>query len=594
MTARARVRAGELLCNTSLAFTTAIRHLVDDPLHLVLQSSRRLPYGARARLGRALQAAGRSEGSVRRAAGYWLADLPDDARAALARVRATAPGSLRSRLRGELAVQLACTDTVPGLVLDALPAVRARASWQRGDLSEAVSTAGGARSTRALHARLASEVRVMTPGVAIGPARSPVAVPVASSGALGVLHVLTSSLPHTQSGYALRSHSVLRAQRGAGLRVAGCTRLGYPVSIGRLDARHTDVVDGVVYHRLITPVADRTAEERVHQGVARLLPVVDALGADVLHATTNFMNALVSRSVAARLGIPWVYEVRGLLEQSWVASRPPGAQQDHAWASEKHSVLRARETEMASEADHVFTLSETLRAELVGRGIPDEKISIVPNAVDDALLTADLSPTAARRRLGMPEHGFWVGTVSSLVGYEGLDTLLDAIALLRRRGLDVRGLVVGDGVSRPGLEAHARTLGIASAVTFTGRVDRSQAALHHQALDVFVVPRRDVQVCRTVTPLKPVEAMACARPVIASDLPALAELVQDEVGGLLVPPGNAAALSTAVERLLDEPLLRATLGGGARAAVRNRTWSAVGAVYAETYARLGASRMALR
>ncbi|PFG32276.1 glycosyltransferase family 4 protein [Sanguibacter antarcticus] len=593
MTFLAPARLGELVCNVALAGTTSARHLTDDPLNFVLQTSRRLPRRAREAAGRALRSGARREGSVRRAAGFWLVDRPDEARSVLAQVPTPRPGGWRSRLHGEMAVQLGCTSLVPDLVLERFPAIRARALWSQGDLTAAVTAADVHRSTRALHARLASELHVMTPGALAGDPTPPqttrtsmppeASEPSSMSGpsALSVLHVLTNSLPHTQSGYAQRSHSVLLAQQSAGLQAAAVTRLGYPVSIGRIDARHTDVVDSITYHRLIAPVAERTAHERVLDAVDRLVPVARAHGADILHATTNYMNAVVARSAAQRLGIPWVYEVRGLLEETWVASRPSVAEQERAATSEKYAVLRARETEMALAADHVFTLSETLRHELVERGIPDAHITVVPNAVDEALLTTSLSPAAARRALGLPEDGFWVGTVSSLVDYEGLDTLVDAIAELRGRGIDARGLIVGDGVSRPGLEAQARALGVASAVTFTGRVPRAAAAVHHQALDVFVVPRRDLRVCRLVTPLKPVEAMACARPVVASDLPALAELVTAPGSGRVVSPEAPGALADVLEELASDEALRASLGASGRAFASTRTWGSVGATYRE-------------
>jgi len=90
--------------------------------------------------------------------------------------------------------------------------------------------------------------------------------------------------------------------------------------------------------------------------------------------------------------------------------------------------------------------------------------------VDAALLDVRLDPAQARGRVNLPEEGFWVGTVSSLVDYEGLDALLDAVALLRAEGLDVRVALVGDGVSRSALETRAARLGLGQAAVLPGRV----------------------------------------------------------------------------------------------------------------------------
>jgi glycosyltransferase involved in cell wall biosynthesis len=214
-------------------------------------------------------------------------------------------------------------------------------------------------------------------------------------------------------------------------------------------------------------------------------------------------------------------------------------------------------------------------------------VTLVPNAVDERLLTLpDAGPGAARQELGIPETGFWVGTVSSLVGYEGLDTLIDAVALLRARGVDARACLVGDGVSRPELERRAADAGIADAVLLPGRVPAADAPHWHRALDVFVVPRRDVEVCRQVTPLKPVEAMALGRPVVASDLPALAEVLTDGAGRL-VPAEDAAALADALDEVRQDDATRAGLVAAGREVAAGRTWARNGVRYRELYERLG-------
>jgi glycosyltransferase involved in cell wall biosynthesis len=116
------------------------------------------------------------------------------------------------------------------------------------------------------------------------------------------------------------------------------------------------------------------------------------------------------------------------------------------------------------------------------------------------------------------------------------------------------------------------------------------AVWYHQALDVFVVPRKDLDVTRSVTPLKPVEAMACAKPVVASRLPALAEIVEHEVTGLLTTPGNREELAGALRRLLDDSRLAAEFGQRGRTRVlKERTWSANTAALIEELETLGVS-----
>ncbi len=194
---------------------------------------------------------------------------------------------------------------------------------------------------------------------------------------------------------------------------------------------------------------------------------------DVVHATTPTRPAR-RRAAARRLGVPWVYEVRGLPEETWAAShRTPDARRA-AEASDRYALIRAKETELALAADHVVTLSETMRTELVGRGVPGSRVTVVPNAVPTSLLaTTHPSPDAARERLGITAPGPVVGTVSSVVDYEGLDTVLRTVAALRADGVDATALVVGDGVARPGLLRLADELGLGEHAILPGRVPRT-------------------------------------------------------------------------------------------------------------------------
>jgi glycosyltransferase involved in cell wall biosynthesis len=150
-------------------------------------------------------------------------------------------------------------------------------------------------------------------------------------------------------------------------------------------------------------------------------------------------------------------------------------------------------------------------------------------------------------------------------------------------------LIVGDGPERGALEALAGRLGLGAGVAlFTGRVPHRHVRSYHGVLDVFAVPRTDERVCRLVTPLKPVEAMASGVPVAASDLTALREVVEPDVNGQLIPPDSAHAWAEALEVLLYSRERRHEWGASARALVaRDRTWKRVAATTREAYLALG-------
>jgi glycosyltransferase involved in cell wall biosynthesis len=312
-------------------------------------------------------------------------------------------------------------------------------------------------------------------------------------------------------------------------------------------------------------------------------PLVERVRPAVLHAVSNHLNAAVALELGRRHGLPVVYEVRGFLEDSWLSRDAT-----HRETDEFYRLTRELETRRMSEADAVVTLGEAMRAEIASRGIPEEKIFTVPNGVDESFLTPLPDPGDLREQLGIEDGATVVGLTSSFYGYEGLDTLIDAVALLRDR-VDQRGgppvalLLVGDGPERGALERRAAGRGVPA--VFTGRVPMESVRQYHAVLDVFAVPRRADRVCQLVTPLKPIEAMAGGIPVIASDVRALREIVESGVTGALTLPEDPEAWANCLEDLAYSPERRAKIGRSAREWVRaERTWRAVAEGYRAAFA----------
>lgn len=574
-----------LLRNLSLTVSLVGGHVADDPILLLLQISRRLPTALvhlLATVSYRLTKRSRAS-SIAALAAFSLGDT-DGMMATFNKAMSTNACGASARhvaevalAAGKLGVAEELMAKAPGCASDVIPTL-ARIAWHKGDMSAAVAIAadGGAGLERQRR-RLEAELRVFE-----GRRTSPAPTTYTEPQPQRVLHVLTNSLPHTSSGYAQRSHSILKAQRNSGWEVLAVTRLGYPVQIGKLCAGDLELVDGVPYRRLLPMSLADGLDRRLEQQIDELCRVAERFAPGVLHTTTHFVNAVVTREVARRLGVPWVYEVRGHLADTWAATRP-----DAARASERYRLFQEREAEMMRDADLVVTLGVSMQKEIAGHGLPLDSIMICPNAVGDHYLEEPQSPSEARVRLGLPDDGPLVGTVSSLVGYEGLDDLISAFALISDSIPELKLMIVGDGVSAPALKVQALRLGLRDRVIFTGRVPREFTASYHQALDVFIVPRKDLPVTRLVTPLKPIEALAMARPVIASDLPALKEIVKHQVNGLLVSPENTDELANAIAKLIGDERMRTMYGlNGRKAVLADRTWSRNAERYGTAYERL--------
>ncbi|WP_247826378.1 glycosyltransferase family 4 protein [Arthrobacter antioxidans] len=578
------MRAVRLLGNLRLAAAAAVIHLSDDPVLLVLQISRRMPSGLVRRVAGAAGRLAAIPGAnlpVAEALSAQLLGRTSSLTSALRRSSAEPVRAGVARRLADVALAAGMTDEADALLGLAgsgstTAGVRARRRWYDGDMTGAVRVLRQAGRTR--HAeRLAGEVRVFEGWHPTLPAVEGY-VPEDDT----VLHLLTNSLPHTGSGYAQRTHSLLKAQSENGWTVHAATRVGYPVQVGKLLANAVDELDGVRYHRLLPVSMARGYDQRLQQQAEELLRLALEVKPAVLHTTTPFVNGIVTEQVARALAIPWVYEARGQLADTWAANRPA-----HVKASERYKLFTDREAQVMRRASLVVTLGEAMKRGIMRSGIPQDKVLLSPNGVGEEFLEEPVPAAAARDRVGLPTKGIFVGTVSSLVDYEGLDTLLRAVALLVPSNPELRCLIVGDGSAAPALRSLAQELGISSSVTFAGRVPRHQARSFHQALDIFVVPRRDLEVTSAVTPLKPVEAMACARPVVASDLPALREIISHGVTGLLVDPENPATLAAAIKHLMDHEEERTGFGARGREIVlATRTWARNASQLAGAYKEL--------
>jgi PEP-CTERM/exosortase A-associated glycosyltransferase len=367
---------------------------------------------------------------------------------------------------------------------------------------------------------------------------------------LRVLHVLDHSIP-LHSGYTFRTLAILREQR----------RLGWE-TIHVTSPKHTapsaaeEIVDGWHFHR--TPAAPAGPLDKLpalgsitemlglmKQLQLRLLKVAQRERPDILHAHSPVLNVIPALKVGRQLGIPVVYEVRAFWEDAAV---------DHGTTTEgslRYRLTRRLETHALRRADHVFTICEGLRGDIVARGIAAGKVTVIPNAVDveNFDLGGEADP-ALKARLGL-DGATVVGFIGSFYAYEGLDLLLAALPALLRQRPELRLLLVGGGPQEAALKAQAAALGVDDKVAFTGRVPHVEVNRYYDLIDVLAYPRHSMRLTELVTPLKPLEAMAQGRLFVASDVGGHRELVRDGETGVLFNAGKAEALAGAVLQTLD-------------------------------------------
>jgi glycosyltransferase involved in cell wall biosynthesis len=407
-----------------------------------------------------------------------------------------------------------------------------------------------------------------------------------------VLHLLKESLPYRENGYTTRSWYTLRAQRELGLEPVVATALGFPRRDGVESIPPVEMVEGIRHHRLdLGPNYPLDLPFDTHVGDFAWLAaeVARAERPAVVHAASGFRGydtALVALAIRERLGIPFVYEVRSFHEAAW------SAEPELAARSEQFSRRFGAETRCMRAADAIVTIAEAMRDEIVDRGVSPDRVSVIPNAVDPTFFAPREADPELVRRYGLTGRTVF-GYISNLDHpRENQELLIDATARLLRHGRAVTCLIVGDGRRREELERHARAASVGDAVVFTGAVPHAQVPAMYALMDVFVVPRTDDHASRHVTPLKPFEAMAMARPLVVTDLPALVEIAPPGERSVAFRAGDGAALAGAIESLIDHPELRERLGReGRRWVISERSWTRNAERYREIYDSLLRSRI---
>ena len=383
------------------------------------------------------------------------------------------------------------------------------------------------------------------------------------------LHI---SLPHHSNGYATRSHAILTSMlTNSSYHAIGVTRSGYPFDVGTDNFEPEDVVDGVHYMRMKRAhYYDQPLDEYMQTAADEAEELIASQNPSVVHSASAFYTAFPALIAARRKGLPFVYEVRGLWEITR-ASTIPG------WGeTERFKLESDLETMVAKEADQVVAITGALKDELVRRGVNEKKITVIPNAINKEHFKPQTPNRELKQKLGLKEGVPTIGYVGSIVTYEGLDDLLKALSLLKKKGIGFNFLLIGDGNALNGLKAEIKAEQLDDEVFITGRIAHHDVPDYYSLIDIAPFPRKPIPVCEMVSPLKPFEAMAQEKAVIASDVAALKEIVIHGKTGLLFEKGNVEDMAEKLEILLrDDVLRRALSAAGRNWVLSHRDWSQV-------------------
>lgn len=397
-----------------------------------------------------------------------------------------------------------------------------------------------------------------------------------------ILHILDHSLP-LHSGYTFRSQNLFIAQQKMGLDPVILTSSKHEESLKK-ETEPLETINGFSYYRTgpckVSSLPMVSELKLMHLLYKRILKVAEIEKPDLIHAHSPVLNAIPALRAARKLQLPVVYEIRAFWEDAAVDH---GTYTEGSW---KYNLTRYIETRVCRAVDHVFILCNGLKNDLITRGIPAEKITPVFNGINPE----DLKPVP-------PDEGFtkeWglegkkaIGFVGSFYRYEGLDLLVEAFAEITKKHPDTVLLLVGGGEMKDELSEQVAQLQLKDRVGMPGRIPHERIAGVYALIDILVYPRYSMRLTELVTPLKPLEAMAMEKALVASDVGGHKELIKDYHTGILFQSGSVDDLAEKINIILNDNELEARLRENGRKWVRKyHTWETTTSVYEKIYTNL--------
>lgn len=380
-----------------------------------------------------------------------------------------------------------------------------------------------------------------------------------------ILHIVYQSLPNI-SGSSIRTRDIVMSQKEIGLNPFV---LSSPFQNG-ISQVEIDTIHGVKHIRTYnnqpqflvsetkTPLFKRIIKSfAIISFYKKAKKVVKTEKPDVIHAHATFFCAIVAIALGKRFNIPVCYEVRSLWEErekksavSFIETIQP-------------KIIYYLETKCMRNVDQVIVINENLKNDIISRGISN--IEIIPNAVNLNLLKKNRDLTNPRKELAFG----YIGSVSPI---EGLDLAVKVWSKLEKEGFKNKFHIFGNGSFLKELKALTVSFGVNN-IIFHGNIDTNQIDQAFNMLDVIVNPRTKSRISDTVTPLKPLEAMAYKKLVIASDVGGMRELIKDNKTGVLFKSDSEQALKETIINVINTGANKDIIKSAYRYVYTKKNWN---------------------
>lgn len=361
-----------------------------------------------------------------------------------------------------------------------------------------------------------------------------------------VLHILYQSHPNI-SGSSTRTKDILINQKKIGLDPLA---ISSPFQKGEQIQKGFELIYFIKHYRTYNGKEEEEVKEdsnsiwikikkfnRILSFKREIIKVVQKEKPEILHAHAMFFCAYPAIRIGKRMNIPVVYEVRSLWEERRKDSNPKNIiRQLEYW------VLRRIETHCMKNVNHIVAINENLKQEIVKRGIPDSKVTVIGNAVD-----LEFIEEQKNKMCEITNKSLVFGYIGSISPIEGLNSLVE---IFKTTFVHNKLLIFGKGKESEMLFLKEQ-ISMAANIEYCGQIERKEIYQAYEKIDVIVNPRIKLKITDTVTPLKPLEAMAFGKIVIASDVGGMKELLNDGETGFLYKADNKVDFERCLLKVLN-------------------------------------------
>jgi len=362
-----------------------------------------------------------------------------------------------------------------------------------------------------------------------------------------VMYNVHSSVPYVTSGYTIRTNYLVQSlvkywKRDIKINV----RWGFP-----LDRRDININDKINQYQLIDGIGHifnpdnlgfniKDQEKYAQLSTNEIIKKSIKYQPTILHSASDYTIGFATSMAAKKLKIPFIYEMRGL----WALSR--SANDKRFYKSIKYNLMMEMEKKTALDADEVIVISNQLKELVVEWGIDEEKIHVLPNCVNVNKLKPVEVDTKLKEEYCIDSE-LVLGFIGSIVKYEGLELLIEAISdLVSVEEINMKVLIIGDGKERVNLQKRVKEENLEDIIIFPGQIPHDKIKYYYSVIDGIVIPRMKSEVCQIIPSLKPLEAMCMEKIVICSDVEPNKDLIINGKNGFLFNSEDKKSLSSLI------------------------------------------------